>query len=205
MITDRETQAKWDRAAPRFDLMAGVGAERRWLPYKQRLFGQMNGKVLFVALGTGLDIAAFPPGREITAIDISPEMVKRAEQRVRDYPGTLRVEVRDVCDLDFGDHSFDQVFTSCTFCSVPDPMAGLRSLRRVLRPGGELLMFEHTGSRYFPLSVMMKMMSRLTEPFGPSMSRPTERYVAAAGFEQIELELVYLDVVKMIRARSPGP
>jgi ubiquinone/menaquinone biosynthesis C-methylase UbiE len=202
-MIDRVTQAKWDKAAPSFDLMAGHGAERRWLPQKKKLFGNMRGEVLFLALGTGLDIAAFPPDQHITAIDISPEMIKRAKSRVEAYPGQMQVEVMDVHALSFADHHFDQIFTSCTFCSVPEPVDGLRALRRVLKPGGELYMFEHTGSRYFPLSVMMRLMSGLTEKFGPSMSRQTEQNVRAAGFELLELEYVFLDVVKIIKARAP--
>ena len=72
-MTDLVTQRKWDKAAAHFDFMAAKGAERRWLPHKQKLFANMHGKVLFLALGTGLDIAAFPSDQNITAIDISPK------------------------------------------------------------------------------------------------------------------------------------
>lgn len=202
-MNDQLTQAKWDRAAAHFDLMAGSGAERRWLPTKRKLFSQMRGEVLFAALGTGLDIAAFPANQSITAIDISPEMIKHAQTRIASYPGSLAVAVMDVCELEFADHSFDQVFTSCTFCSVPDPVAGLSELRRVLKPGGEIYMFEHTGSRYFPLSMMMQLMTVLTERFGPSMSRDTVRNVREAGFDVLQIENIFLDVVKTIRARRP--
>jgi ubiquinone/menaquinone biosynthesis C-methylase UbiE len=203
-MTDLETQRKWDKAAPNFDLMAGKGAERRWLPNKEGLFANMQGKILFMALGTGLDIAAFPPDRDITAIDISPEMVKLAQDRVAAYPGSIDAQVMDVHELSFEDGAFDQVFTSCTFCSVPNPVAGLESIKRVLKPGGELFMFEHTGSRYFPMSVMMKLMSKLTEKLGPSMDRKTVENVEKAGFELLEVENVFLDVVKIIKARAPA-
>ena len=203
-MTDLLTQRKWDKAAPNFDLMAGKGAEQRWLPHKQNLFANMQGKILFLALGTGLDIPAFPPGQDITAIDISPEMIKHAQARVDAYQGSLSASVMDVHDLDFEDGHFDQVFTSCTFCSVPNPVAGLTALKRVLKPGGELFMFEHTGSRYFPLNLMMKLMSKATEKFGPSMDRATVDNVTNAGFELIEVDHVFLDVVKIIKARAPA-
>ena len=79
---DTHTQAKWDRAAPTFDLMAGKGAEKRWRPFKQELFANMEGRVLFMALGTGLDIETFPRGKTITAIDISPKMLEQARPRM---------------------------------------------------------------------------------------------------------------------------
>ena len=201
---DTTTRSKWDRASRTFDLMASRGAERRWLPAKQALFSHMEGNVLFLALGTGLDIAAFPPDRTITAIDISPKMVERARPRVEAYPGAIDVRVMDVHDLDFRDGQFDQIFTSCTFCSVPRPVAGLGALRRVLKPGGELFMFEHTGSRYYPFKWMMQVMSVLSERLGPAMDRDTVANVRAAGFQLVEVNNIYLDVVKTIRARNPG-
>ena len=203
-MTDLVTQGKWDKAAANFDVMAGNGAEKRWLPKKQELFGNMQGKILFLALGTGLDVVAFPPRQDITAIDISPKMVEQAQKRIADYDGDINAQVMDVHELSFADAEFDQIFTSCTFCSVPNPVEGLRALRRVLKPGGELFMFEHTGSKYFPLSLMMKLMSQLTERFGPSMSRSTVENVRKAGFEIVEVDHVYLDVVKIIKARAPA-
>ena len=78
---DTATQGKWDRTARIFDFMTGRGPERRWGPAKRRLFAHMQGRILFLALGTGLDIACFPPGQTITAIDISPEMLAKAAPR----------------------------------------------------------------------------------------------------------------------------
>src|SRR5690606_10574137 len=130
-----------------------------------------------------LDIQAFPPGRDITAIDISPNMLAQAQPRIAAYPGSIDARVMDMHHLEFADNSFDQIYTSCTFCSVPDPIAGLKSLRRVLKPGGQLAMFEHTGSRYYPFRPMMHFMTLLSERFGPAMNRDTVANVMAAGFQ----------------------
>ncbi|MFA5631364.1 MAG: methyltransferase domain-containing protein [Porticoccaceae bacterium] len=200
---DIQTQRKWNRAAKNFDLMASKGAEWRWAPQKRALFSRMEGGILFLALGTGLDIAAFPPGKTITAIDISPRMLALAQARVEAYPGTITTHMMDVHDMPFAEASFDQVFTSCTFCSVPDPVAGLRALRRVLKPGGELFMFEHTGSHWFPFNVMMHLMTFMSKKIGPAMNRDTVANVRAAGFEIVEVENIFLDVVKTIRAVRP--
>lgn len=201
-MVDTATQRKWDKAAPLFDLMAGAGAEKRWEPFKRALFSKMDGRVLFLALGTGLDIAVFPPDQNITAIDISPKMLEVAAARIAAYPGDLQAEVMDVHEMTFDDNSFDQIFTSCTFCSVPNPIAGLQSLKRVLRPGGDMYMFEHTGSRYYPFKAMMHLMTYATRKIGPDMNRTTVTNVRAAGFEVLEVNNLFLDVVKTIHARK---
>ena len=201
---DDKTRRKWDRASRSFDLMASRGAEQRWQPAKRELFGHMSGKILFLALGTGLDIAAFPARQRITAIDISPKMLEVAQPRIDAYDGEIKAEVMDVHELGYADDSFDQVFTSCTFCSVPRPVQGLKALRRVLKPGGELFMFEHTGSRYYPFKLMMDLMTQLSKRFGPDMNRPTVANVEAAGFELRQVNHLFLDVVKTIRAVNPA-
>lgn len=200
-MTDFATQRKWDRAAATFDVMAGKGPEKRWAPFKQSFFAEMGeGKILFLALGTGLDVPNFPAGKEITAIDISPKMLARAEPRVQAYEGNLTARVMDVHELDFADQSFDQIFTSCTFCSVPRPIDGLKQLHRVLKADGTLHMFEHTGSRYFPFNLMLNLMNLLARRVGPEINRRTIDNVEAAGFTITAVNNIFLDVVKTIRA-----
>lgn len=198
------TREKWDSAARLFDLAGAFGAERRWAPHKKRLFSRMQGKILFVAVGTGLDIASFPPDRDITGIDISPKMLEKARPRAAAYSGKLTLRVMDVHAMDFPEASFDQVFTSCTFCSVPDPVNGLKALRRVLKPGGYLGMFEHTGSHIFPFNLMLNLMNPIARHFGPEINRDTVANVRAAGFEITRVTNIFLDVVKTIEATAPA-
>jgi len=199
---DASTQKKWNFSAGFYDLLA-YGPERRWAPDKRELFAHMHGKVLFAAMGTGQDIAFFSPGRDIIGIDISPRMLAKASHRAANYAGSLELREMDIHALEFPDHSFDQVVTSCTFCSVPDPVAGLVALRRVLKPGGGLYMFEHTGSRVFPFNLMLEVMTPLWKPIGPEMNRDTVANVEKAGFEILQVNNVYLDVVKTIIAAAP--
>ena len=131
-------------------------------------------------------------------------MLEVAQPRIAAYEGEINAQVMDVHDLAFEDDSFDQVFTSCTFCSVPRPVEGLAALRRVLKPGGELFMFEHTGSRYYPFKIMMDVMTQLTRRIGPDMNRTTVANVRAAGFRIREVNNIFLDVVKTIKAENPA-
>jgi ubiquinone/menaquinone biosynthesis C-methylase UbiE len=195
--------AKWNRASRTYDLVTW-GDERRLGPAKEQLFARMAGRCLMVAAGTGNDFRHFPAGLTITAIDISPAMIARARPKAMLYQGRFDLAVMDVQALEFGDATFDTAVTACTFCSVPDPVRGLRELLRCLKPGGRLLMFEHVRSRIGPIAMMQDLLTPLSRRFGPDMNRDTVANVLRAGFELVREENAYLDIVKAIRARRPA-
>lgn len=199
---NEDARRKWNRAAASYERFAARAAERRWADYKRALFASMSGRILFLAVGTGLDVALFPPGQNIVGIDISEKMLERAQPRAAAYDGALELRRMDVHEMDFPAGCFDQICTSCTMCSVPRPVEALRKLRRVLRPGGELRMFEHTGSRWFPFQAMLHAMNPITRRLGPEINRPTVENVRAAGFEVYRVVNHYLDIVKSIEAGS---
>ncbi|MGE0683618.1 MAG: class I SAM-dependent methyltransferase [Candidatus Binatia bacterium] len=196
---DTETQRKWDAASRTLDLF-DWGDDHRLGPHKRRLFSKIHGATLMVAAGTGNDFKFFPPGQHIVAIDISPQMLERAAKKAAAYQGTLELRLLDVCELPFADASFDTVVTVCTFCSVPKPVVGLREIYRVLKPGGQLLMFEHVRSKIGPFGIFLDFMTLLSRRIGPDLNRDTVGKVQKAGFRLRREENVYLDIVKIIEA-----
>ena len=195
---------KWDRAAPHYEGLASKAAEQRWGAFKRELFSGMSGRVLFLAAGTGLDFQFFPPAKQVVAIDVSGRMLRRAAVRAKQCRAKIELQQMDVRRLAFADQSFDQAYTSCTFCSVSDPVSGLRQIRRVLRPGGTLSMFEHTVSRWFPFNALLHACTPLASRYGPAMNRPTVRNVMRAGFDIRQVRRHFLDVLKSIEARKPA-
>jgi ubiquinone/menaquinone biosynthesis C-methylase UbiE len=195
-------QAKWDRASRTYDWFTW-GDELRFGDAKTRLFRKMTGRCLMVAAGTGNDFRYFPPGLTITAIDISPQMIEHARPRAEVYHGQLDLSVMDVQALEFPDATFDTAVTACTFCSVPDPVRGLRELYRCLKPGSPLLMFEHVRSRVGPIALLQDVLTPITRRMGPDMNRNTVDNVLRAGFELCRETNVYIDIVKAIEARRP--
>lgn len=196
---DRDVQHKWDKASRNYDFLT-YAEDRRLGPYKRRLFHKASGHTLMVAAGTGNDFKFFPAGLSLTAIDISPAMLERAKAKAAGYTGTIDLRQMDVCHLDYPAATFDTVITSCTFCSVPRPVVGLRELHRVLKPGGQLLMLEHVRSAIGPLGVLMDLLTPLVSRFGPELNRDTVGNVQRAGFRLRRVENVYLDVIKAIEA-----
>ena len=194
---DTATQRKWDAASRSFDFIS-FGDHHRLGPHKRRLFAKMHGAILMVAAGTGNDFRFFPTAQSIVAIDISPKMLERAEKKAAQYQGKIELRQMDVCQLPLPDSSFDSVVTVCTFCSVPEPVVGLRELYRVLKPGGHILMFEHVRSRIGPLGILLDLMTPLSRRVGPDLNRDTVGNVQKAGFRIRREENVYLDIVKSI-------
>jgi ubiquinone/menaquinone biosynthesis C-methylase UbiE len=198
-----DTRRKWDEASHTFDLLT-FADDRRFGPHKRRLFRRMRGAVLMVGAGTGNDFKYFPTGLNVLGIDISPKMLERAAPKAAKYEGSLTLREMDVCRLDLPDDAFDTVATVCTFCSVPKPIAGLREIHRVLKPGGQLLMFEHVRSNIGPLGILMDLLTPLSSRVGPALNRDTVGNVQRAGFRLRRVENVYLDIVKSIEAVKSG-
>jgi ubiquinone/menaquinone biosynthesis C-methylase UbiE len=194
---------KWDKASKSFDLFSR-GTELRYGKYKRSLFAKARGKTLLVAAGTGLDFEFFPPGLEITAIDFSPKMLEKAAEKTGGYKGNIELLEADVTNLKFEDNSFDTIVTSCTFCSVPDPVKGLKELNRVLKPDGQLLMFEHVRPTNFILGAMMDILTPIVNKMGPDLNRRTADNVRKAGFTITREFNVYLDMVKLFECRHPA-
>lgn len=192
---------KWNRAAKSVDV--GRRGERlRYGSYKRHLFAKAKGRTLLVAAGTGLDFEYLPAHIELTAIDFAPEMLERARARIGESAAPLELVEADVTALPFGDARFDTALTSCTFCSVGDPVRGLREIRRVLGRSGQLLMFEHVRPSNPYLGVMMDLVNPLARMAGPEINRRTADNIRAAGFRLTREYNVFLDMVKLFEAEK---
>lgn len=192
----------WDLRASLYDVCEASDYRRG--PQKTALFREMRGRVLFVGVGTGIDINHFPPGHSIAAIDISDKMLHKAEKRAREYPGNLVLCRADAQNLKFLSASFDTVVTSCTMCSVRNPVRAFHEFFRVLRPGGRLLMFEHVRSRNPLLALALDWMTLWTRLTGTEMNRDTLKTARAVGFDIRRVKSVYLDIILAVHATKRG-
>lgn len=195
----RALRRRWDRVSTAYDL-ATRAEEWRYGDPKRRLFEAMRGRCLMLATGTGHDIHFFPRDLHIVAVDISRRMLEQARSPAAAYGEQVALAQMDASALAFPDATFDTIVTVCTFCSVPDPVIGLRELHRVLKPDGRLLAFEHVRSRLGPLSVMQDIMTPITRRLGPDLNRDTIGHLARSGFLILREENVYLDIVKAVEA-----
>jgi ubiquinone/menaquinone biosynthesis C-methylase UbiE len=110
---------------------------------RQRLVSRARGKVLEVAVGTGVNLPFYSSDCELTAIDLSPAMLGVARRRATSLGRKVRFEVMDAEHLDFPSRSFDTVVSSLSTCTFPEPMTVLQEMARVCTPGGRILLLEH--------------------------------------------------------------
>ncbi|MBI5442910.1 MAG: class I SAM-dependent methyltransferase [Deltaproteobacteria bacterium] len=171
--------------------------------WRRALVADVGGPVLEVGCGTGRNLPLY--GCRARVVGLEPDEAALARARRR-RPGTTLV-LGSVEALPFRSRSFGTVVSSLVFCSVNDPAAGLREVRRVLKPEGELRMLEHVRDprpRWGTLQdALQPIWTRVTGGCRPN--RRTEMTVMAAGF------LVTVDprsnrVLRLFRGRiPPGP
>ena len=159
----------------------------------------MSGRVLYVGIGTGQEIVNFPNRLEIIAIDISRNMLAQANQRASQYPGNIKPVIMNTENLGFPDDVFDTILTVCVFCTVEQPVQGLKELKRVLKPDGKILMFEHVLSANPVFGMILKLNSLITTRIsGTHLDRDTLGNLQKAGFSIKSEQNIYLDIVKAI-------
>ena len=119
---------------------------------RRRLFGDVSGRVLDVACGTGANFRYLPASIELVGVDISPEMLAVAETRIDRFEAGAHLEPMDAQALAFDDDSFDAVVSALSTCTFPDPVTALGEMARVCRPGGQIRLLEHGRSSLGPIA-----------------------------------------------------
>ena len=198
------TQARYQRIAPFYDRMEGL-AERRDHPWRRRLWSLVRGpQVLEIGVGTGKNMPFYPPGLSVTAIDLTPGMLERAHRRAAALGVNVTLQSGDAQQLDFPDDTFDEVVATFVFCSVPDPVLGLREAARVLKPGGRLLLLEHVRAVAPLLGALMDLLNPVVvRMMGANINRRTVENVQRSGLYVQQVEDVGLGgIFKLIVAEK---
>lgn len=198
------TRSRYQRISPFYDTME-IMSERSFRPWRERLWSMVEGpQVLEVGVGTGKNIPFYPSGMEITAIDLTPGMLEKALKRASKLNLDVDLHLGDAQMMVFPDASFDTVVATCVFCSVPDPILGMREVLRVLKPGGQVLLLEHVRSEQAFLGALMDTVNPLVVRLvGANINRRTVENVRRAGLtvESVE-DLGMGDIFKLIVARK---
>ena len=197
------TRARYQRLARIYDRMERF-PERRFRVWRRKLWSLVNGpRVLEVGVGTGKNMLYWPSDVNVTAVDLTPGMLQQARQRAGELNLTADLYLGDVQALNFADDSFDEAVATFVFCSVPDPVSGLRELKRVVRPDGKIVLLEHIRSPNKMLGKVMDVLNPLVvRLMGANINRRTVENVQKAGLVLESVESLGLGgIVKLMVIR----
>jgi len=183
------TRARYQRISPIYDNIEWL-MEKRFRPWRQQLWRLVRGpRVLEVGVGTGKNIEFWPVDLKITAVDLTPGMLCIASQRLKSLNRHADLRLGDVQCLEFPPATFDTVVSTFVFCSVPDPLQGLRELGRVVRSDGQILLLEHVRIDRPVIGTLMDALAPLIVRLnGANINRRTVENVRHAGLlvERVE-------------------
>lgn len=194
----------WDRLARRYDAKIRLSERLLFAGGREWVCSRARGEVLEVSIGTGRNLPLYPPDVRITGVDISGNMLARARARAAELRRDVKLRVGDAQALDLPESSFDTVVCTLGLCSIPDARATVAEMRRVLRPGGRVLLLEHVRSP----QRLVRTIQRALEPItvwlgGDHLVREPLDLLAAEGFEIDEVERSKLGLVERVAARKP--
>ena len=197
------TRKRYNRIAFIYDFIEAPLEFLRMASWREKLRSCIIGdRALEIGVGTGKNLPYCPPGVKISAIDFSRRMLTRAREKA--LQNNLKVDFleMDAQQLAFPDHFFDTVFATFVFCSVPDPVLGLKELRRVCKPDGRLLLLEHMRPGNPVLGFLFDLVNPLVvRMMGANINRMTIDNIKSAGW-QIKIEQkLSSDIVRWIEAK----
>ena len=201
--TDRQRRV-WDRRAPTYDRGMGF-MERLFLgDSRARVCSHAEGEVLEVAVGTGRNLPYYPEGVRLTGVELSREMLTIARGRATSLGRRADLRQGDAQALPFPDASFDTVVCTLSLCSIPDDRRAVAEMKRVLRPGGQLLLLDHVPSTVRVWRVVQWLLEQITLLLeGEHMLRRPLEHVQAEGFGIEHAERSKAGVIEQIVARKP--
>jgi phosphatidylethanolamine/phosphatidyl-N-methylethanolamine N-methyltransferase len=158
--------------APAYDVIvraAGFDTARRLSIERLRLTS--GDRVLIVGAGTGLDLDFLPSNVHVTAIDVTPAMLKHLERRAAATGQSVTARIMDARQLAFPDSSFDAVVMHLILAVMPEPERGLMEAVRVLKPGGRIAVFDKFLSDEEHPSLKRQLLNAIAKPLFSDLNR----------------------------------
>jgi phosphatidylethanolamine/phosphatidyl-N-methylethanolamine N-methyltransferase len=192
----------YDQGAVDYDAIM----KRYWHIEREPLIASLQLKpgqtVLDAAVGTGLNLSAYPEGVHVVGVDLSEKMLDEA--RKKRVSADITFKVSDMCNLDFSDNSFDAAASGFTLCVVNDPVLALKEILRVTKPGAFIAILDYCKSQNLEIQKWQELIfdasSQLGFPTGKIKWNALMDYDELIYHSKLSIEVVVDD-----RIESPNP
>ena len=165
--------------APAYDVIARVaGFDAARGSSIERLRLSPRARVLIVGAGTGLDLDFLPSNADVTAIDVTPAMLKHLERRAAAAGRRVATRIMDARQLEFPDASFDAVVMHLILAVMPQPERGLSEAVRVLKPGGRIAVFDKFLREQERPSLKRRVLNLIAKPLFSDLNRRLSAIIA---------------------------
>jgi ubiquinone/menaquinone biosynthesis C-methylase UbiE len=196
----------FDRIAWMYDFMESPMELPSVSAWRRELLAEVKGRVLEVGIGTGRNLPYYPPGIDLTGVDISPKMLERARKKAESLGMNVTLLEMDIEHMSFPDEHFDCTVSTFVFCTVPHPGEGLREVKRVLKKDGAAFFLEHVRSDNRFMGNMMDILNPVVHAVtSTNINRRTVENIRMAGLEIVsEANMGGSKIMKMVKAAHTG-
>ena len=186
-MDDEDVKRAYARWAPVYDKTFGKIADAGRLVAVEQI-NEFDGKVLEVGVGTGMSLPHYKSHLEITGIDLSVDMLDIAHKRVKaqNLSHVTAIKEMDAGHMAFEDNSFETVVAMYVMTVVPDPVQVMKELARVCKPGGEVIVVNHSSQKHGIRGVVEKAMARFGDKLGWRPEFPVETILVCDDLQVIE-------------------
>jgi phosphatidylethanolamine/phosphatidyl-N-methylethanolamine N-methyltransferase len=160
--------------------------------------------VLEVGVGTGLALPFYPKDAHVTGIDISREMLEKAEHKREKYKlSNVKLHNMDASSMTFADNTFDKVIASHVITVVPDPLNTLNEIKRVCKKGGEIFILNYTGSDNRVVSLFEKFISPYRDKLGLGKHFDVDELIKKANLViEYEQRVNFMKMCRLIKCKN---
>ncbi|MGI8446333.1 MAG: class I SAM-dependent methyltransferase [Streptosporangiaceae bacterium] len=201
---EERLRSYWDKQAPSYDKQMGFFDRHLFAGSRQWICSRAEGRVLEVAIGTGLNLACYPGGVQLTGVDRSPAMLQAARNRASQLGRAVDLRQGDAHALEFPAASFDTVVCTFSLCAIPDDRKAVAEMARALRPGDLLLLADHVEALPWAVRAAQALIETASIPVGGEhFRRRPIRHVQELGFTVEDHDRFKLGIVERLAARKP--